>query len=58
MSSLRDRMIEVLREDGQRPATTAARLADSLISELHLHSERGRLRVVRYVSDWIADDES
>lgn len=54
-TDLRDRMIEVLRENGQRPAATAARLADSLIAELRLHSERGRLKVVRYVSDWMPE---
>lgn len=63
-NSLRTRMIEILSEDGQRPADTAARLADALIRELRFASEYSYgttypkvpvvdQKFVRYVTDWV-----
>lgn len=66
MSKLRDRIADTLaddptihlREDGYT-ADDVLRMADVLMTALHLHEERGRLRVVRYVSDWeVVDDNT
>jgi hypothetical protein len=33
-------------------------LADAVIAELDLHVEHGRLKVIRYVSDWEINDDT
>ena len=62
--TLRDRIVAVLYEDGQRPMATAARLADAVIAALRLDIEHGcptaghhGCRCAhRYVTEW-SDDE-
>jgi hypothetical protein len=68
--TLRNRLITILSENGQRPTSTAARLADMVISELGLRLERGersnptgvswaagnRHTVTRYVTEWSRDE--
>lgn len=56
MSSLRERIAAVLRQEikGIKWVTPES-MADAVLTELHLHPERGRLKVVRYVTEWEVD---
>lgn len=57
MSNLRERIAAVIQRDN--PAYTLAGadvLAQSIIEELRMHEEHGRLRVTRYVTDWQIDE--
>jgi hypothetical protein len=63
-SDLHDRIVTVLLGNWPAPLHGSDKqmkqvdaLADEVIAELHLHVEHGRLKVIRYVSDWEINDE-
>lgn len=59
--SLRTRIIEIIYDGGDMPASKAARLADSIISKLPLIQEDrlnpdGTVEKSRHVTQWAAND--
>lgn len=62
MSELRNRVIAILHDSGDMPASKASRLADALIADLGLTLERkehphSETTESRWVTAWEYDDE-